>query len=157
MTEPEDPPYRYAVLKGYPLRLWQRQQQHSDELMREFALLVLGNEIEASSAPARLVALAEGMVSRYGGLMDEIQRARLEALERGELTIDSKLPLVPDAAELMVAYRRVFEEVDEFCRGGHLLALPTPPDLVALREWSTAQVIAQAAGEEPTPWSGPLQ
>ena len=150
-------PYRYAVLVGYPLRLWQRQQQHNDELMREFTLLVMGNEIEPTSAPARLVQLAQGMIGKYGGLVDEIQRARQEALDRGELTIDSRIPLVPDAVPLMQGYRAVFEEVDAFCRAGELLALPTPPDLVALRDWSTSQIIAQAAGEPPTPWSGPLE
>jgi hypothetical protein len=149
--------YRYAVLVGYPLRLWQRQQQHNDELLREFTLLVIGNEIAPSSAPARLVQLAQGMIAKYGGLVDEIQRTRLEAFERGDLTIDSRVPLVPDAVPLMQGYRAVFEEVDAFCRAGQLLALPTPPELVALRDWSTGEIIAQAAGEPPTPWSGPLE
>lgn len=151
----EQPPgYRTAVLVGYPLRLWQRQQQHNEELMREFTLLLDGRRLEGSSAPARLVQLAESMVGRYGALIDEVQRTRQEALDRGEETIDSEIPLVPDAVPLMEAYREVFEEVDEFCRAGNLLALPTPADLVALREWSTTEVIRQANGEPPRPWTG---
>ncbi len=147
-----------AVLRDYPLRLWMRQQEHTDALMREFTLLLGGHEtgLTDSSAPAQLVSLAEMFTTRFGGLIDAINAARQEAFEAGLDRMDSRVPLPEGADALMEQVRVVLEAVDEYCRNGDLLTLQRPPELIALADWLRAEIIAQYRGAEPTPWPGPF-
>ena len=146
-----------AVLRDYPVRIWARQQEHSDEVLREFKLLVSGARSgEADGAPAALVALAELFSDRFGRLVDEITATRLAALESGADRMDWRVPLPRSTPELLRQVQAVWATVDEYCRSGDLLALARPADVVALQEWSTGELLAQYDGAEPTPWRGPF-
>lgn len=50
--------------------------------------------------------------------------------------------------------RELAQQLDEYCRRGDLLTLAMPADLVALRDWTTGEILRQCAGEPPTPWPG---
>lgn len=145
-----------AVLRDYPLRLWAQQQEHTEELLREFALLLIGEQTLDHPAPARLVALAEMFASRFGPLLDQLNATRQAALDAGRDRMDSAVPLVAGTAELMADVRQVLEDVDDFCRRGRLLSLERPPEQVALFAWTHAELLAQLDGADPTPWSGPF-
>ena len=149
---------RYAVLRDYPLRLWVQQQEYTDGLLREFNLLLIGEqsgELRAA-APGQLVDLANMFTSRFGHLLDAIMQDRQEAVDRGLDRMDSRIPLVEGTPELMEQVRVVLESVDEFCRRGDLLLLPRPAELVRLADWSRSEVVGQYDGAEPTPWPGPF-
>ena len=146
-----------AVLRDYPLRIWARQQEHSDEILREFKLLVSGAQSgEADAAPAALLALAEMFSERFGRLVDAITATRLAALEQGADRMDWRVPLPRSTPELMRQVESVWRAVDEYCRSGELLALARPADVVALQDWSIRELVAQFEGAEPTPWPGPF-
>ena len=147
-----------AVLRDFPLRLWARQQQHTEELLREFNLILLGQEAEQDThaAPGQLVALADMFTRNFGALMDELSDARQAAYDRGADRMDSVVPLLPDLPELLDQVRRVLAVVDEYCNRGELLALQRPADLRALTDWTMAELVAQQGGAEPTPWPGPF-
>jgi hypothetical protein len=147
-----------AVLRDYPLRLWIRQQEHTDAILREFMLLLGQREFGegASSAPAQLVELAESITTQFGPLMTAINTTRQEALARGEDRIDSEVPLIEGMPALLQQIADVLSAVDEYCRSGDLLTLARPPEVVALTEWSLQEMIAQYNGAEPTPWQGPF-
>jgi hypothetical protein len=147
-----------AVLKDFPLRLWAASQEHSDEVLREFNLLLLGRERGdgTASAPAQLVALAEMFTSRFGPLLDTIEAERREAYERGADRMDSSVPMVAGTPELLAQVDVVLAAVDEFCRQGALLALARPPHVKELVDWTLREVVAQYEGAEPTPWPGPF-
>ena len=147
-----------AVLRDFPLRLWARQQQHTEELLREFNLLLLGQESGQAThaAPGQLVTLAEMFTRNFGVLLDQLTEARQAAYDAGADRMDSVVPLVPDLPELIDQVRRVLDVVDEFCSRGQLLALQRPDELRALTEWSMAELLAQQGGAEPTPWPGPF-
>ena len=149
---------RYAVLRDYPLRLWQQQQEYTDGLMREFNLLLIGeNSGELhSAAPGQLVALADMFTSRFGTLIDAITQERQDAVDRGLDRVDSHIPLVEGGPALLEQLRAVQASADEFCRRGDLLLLPRPPELVKLADWTRGQILAQYDGAEPTPWPGPF-
>ncbi len=149
---------RYGVLRDYPLRLWVQQQEYTDGLLREFNLLLIGERSGElhSAAPGRLVALADMFTTRFGPLLDAIYQERQQAVDRGLDRMDSRIPLIEGAPELMEQVRDVLESVDEFCRHGDMLLLPRPAELVRLADWSRAQVVAQYHGAEPTPWPGPF-
>jgi hypothetical protein len=152
------PTGRIAVLRDYPLRLWARQQQYTDDLLREFNLLLLGEQSGEmhSSAPGRLVGLADMFTTNFGPLIDAIRAERQAALDAGKDRIDSQIPILENLPDLLEQVRVVLESADEFCRQGHLLTLPRPPELIALATWTQEELIAQYSGGEPTPWPGPF-
>lgn len=146
-----------AVLIDYPLRLWALQQEHTDELVREFTLLVTGEQSGAteSSAPTKLVQLAEMFSTRFGKLIDAATSARQVEWDAGKDRMDWRVPLPAATPTLMRQVDAVLAEVDAYCEAGNLLALARPPEVVALQAWATAQLVAQFEGAEPTPWPGP--
>lgn len=149
---------RTAVLLDYPLRLWARQQEHTDGLLREFKLLLIGErsgELE-SQPPGQLVALANMFDSRFGPLLDAITRERQEALDAGRDRVDSRIPLVDGTPQLLAQVRAVMAAVDDYCRDGDMLLLPRSPELLALADWTHQQIVGQYDGAEPTPWPGPF-
>ena len=147
-----------AVLLDYPLRLWARQQEHSENLIREFQLIMAGEQSGTTSgtAPAQLVDLATTFTQRFGGLINSLNEEREAALARGLDRMDSTVPLVQGTPELMAQVRRVFVAVDDYCRNGDLLTLSRPPELVALSEWTQDELVVQYGGGTPTPWPGPF-
>ena len=148
----------YAVLRDYPLRLWALQEQHTQELLREFNLLVLGQESGQTTheVPAQLVALAEMFTHDFGSLIEEIAQTRRTAYDAGADRMDSQVPLVPDTEGLLEQVRVMADRVDEYCARGDLLALARPAELRALSEWTYDELIRQHRGGEPTPWPGPF-
>jgi len=147
-----------AVLRDFPLRLWAEQQEHGEEMVREFQLMLSGQETgqTALSPPARLVELADFFTGRFGALLDEISAQRLEALDQGRDRMDSEVPLVDGTAELLERVHDVLEAVDEFCRHGDLLMLARSPEQLALQDWTSRELVAQLRGAAPTPWPGPF-
>ena len=152
------PEPRTAVLRDFPLRLWAEQNEYSASLLREFALLLIGErsgEMRAA-APGRLLELADTFSARFGPLLAAVNEERQAALDAGLDRLDSRLPLVPGTPGLLEDVRAVLEDVDAFCRGGELLMLPRSPELVALATWTRTELVAQYEGGEPTPWPGPF-
>ncbi len=147
-----------AVLHDYPLRLWAEQQEHTQELLREFTLLIFGQQSSSrtAEAPAQLVELAEMFASRFGPLLDRLNADRQAAYDAGQDRMDSVVPLVAGTAELMDRVRVVLAAVDDYCRQGTLLALARTPQMVALFDWTDLELATQLAGGDPTPWPGPF-
>ncbi len=151
-------PVRTGVLRDYPLRLWAEQDEYTQDLLREFKLLLIGERTGrlADAAPGQLVLLAELFETRFGALLQSISAERQAAYDRGLDRIDSRIPLVDGAPELLEQVRQVLTAADDFCRQGDLLLLPRPPHLVALSDWVRTELTTQYAGGAPTPWPGPF-
>jgi len=149
---------RIAVLRDYPLRLWAEQEEYTQSLLREFQLLLMGEESGQlrDAAPGRLVVLAKLFQTRFGPLLQSISEERQSAYDQGLDRIDSSIPLVHGTPELLDQVREVRQAADDFCRQGDLLLLPRPAHLLALSEWVHAELVAQYEGADPTPWSGPF-
>lgn len=146
-----------AVLRDYPLRLWLRQQEHTDGLLREFQLLLGGKDVGSStSAPAQLLQLAEMFTTRFGALINTINEERHAAVDAGRDRMDSHVPLPEGTPQLLEQVAHVMRLVDDYCRAGNLLTLARPPELIAFSEWSLGELTAQYEGAEPTPWPGPF-
>ena len=56
-----------------PLALWQRAQEHTDGLLREFALIVQDAEARAAT-PQRLLGLVRELNAGYGEYSEEQRR-----------------------------------------------------------------------------------
>jgi hypothetical protein len=144
----------HAVLRNFPLRVWHRQQEYTHDLLRELQLLSSGQEPGGHDVPAKLLAVAEEFVTKYGSYSRPIAQDRDAALRRGEVTIDSSVPLPAGTPALVGSIKALLAEVEDYCRRGDLLSLAAPPDIAALREWTMREMLRQYDGEPPTPWSG---
>ena len=154
----QDHPVRMAVLRDFPVRLWLRSQEHNEELLREFALLLIGERSGElrSAAPGQIVALADRVNREFGPLLTAVQEERQRALRQGLDRVDSHIPLVEGAPALLDEVHDVLASADEFCRSADLLTLPRPRDVVRLFHWTRHELVVQYAGGEPTPWPGPF-
>ncbi len=143
-------------LFGLPLRVHARAQQHTDEMTREFQLIVEQDHQQSGSVPRRLLQLSTMLSSRYAGFSDAQERRIHEGLAAGESQIDELTFLVPaDVGDAARQLGDILDEADEFCRTGQLLTLAATPELVAYRHWYLDNFIVQCAGAQPQPWSGP--
>ncbi len=142
-------------LLHYPVRLGMCHQEHVDELTREFQLMAAGG-LDDTDVPARLVSMVRMLTGRFARELEEPARRRQDAADRGDPVVDLSYPAVPGAEEIVEGWARMMDEVDAYCRSGHLLALAAPDDLVVLRHWVTEEFRRQLRGERPRPWDGPL-
>jgi hypothetical protein len=153
MTDTPTAPMEEVRLVGFPLGLWQRSQEHVDELLREFALIAQGERDHPESVPHRLMQLIADLTAMYGGLSTATERERDDAIARGDAEIDLVYRVPP---ALTVAVRQLgdmLDEADEYCRqGAHLLTLQTPPDQLRFRRWFLSEFARQLAGEAPVTW-----
>jgi hypothetical protein len=134
-----------------PLDIHQQATEHTAEVMREF-----GHLAEASSdshVPARLIALDRALQERYTGFTEATSSEVEEAIARGDTEIDVTFKLPRDAGEAAGELNGMWDEVDRYCdEGRYLLALRTPPLVVAYRRWFLGEFIRQASGEPPLSW-----
>jgi hypothetical protein len=147
-----------AVLRDFPLRLWARSRQHSDEMLREFTLMLDGRRTGQANAeaPQALLDLASSFTTRFGPLLDQMYAAREQALSEGRDRMDSEVALVEGTPELLQQVRVVLDAVDEYCRTGDLLTLERSDDDRRLFDWTAEELVRQYNGEEPRPWPGPF-
>jgi hypothetical protein len=139
---------------GMPLEVMQRSSEHSDELLREFALI---RGEGSDHVPARLLALIEELRGRFGSFSEGPRQAMQAALERGDATIDLHYDVPPTVAAAARQLGDLLDEADEFCRSGDLLTLATQPEGLAFRHWYLDEFQRQIAGQPPRPWSGVME
>lgn len=140
-------------LLGFPVALSLRSRQHYDELLREFALIAMGDH---EGVPAQLLALTDDLLAQFARESAEM-RDKVDAAERrGEEFIDLVLTTPVAAVPSVLALDAMLDKADAYCRdGAALLTLSTPPDLLAFRRWYLRQVVDQLNGRAPTRWMGP--
>lgn len=134
---------------GIPLDILQRSAEHSDELLREFALI---REEGTDHVPARLLRVIEELRGRFGAFAAGPRQAMQEALERGDDSVDLEYAVPPEVGAAAERLRGLLDEADQFCRAGDLLTLATPPDALAFRQWYLEEFERQIAGRPPRPW-----
>lgn len=138
-------------LRDFPLATFNRAQEHSDGLMREFSLIA-GSE-PSDAVPRRLLALSERLEQQYSdytvGYEEQLEAAR----SRGEefVTVRMRLPAAARAAALELA--AMLREADEYCRRGDLLSLVPGPDVLRFRNWYLEQFVRQIDGHPPVSWT----
>ncbi len=135
---------------GLPLDVYRRASEHSDELLREFALI---REDDSDQIPARLLALVEELRGRFSGFTHGQTVALQEALDRGDAEIDLFYEIPADASPAVARLGALLDEADEFCRSGDLLTLATTAEGLAFRRWFLEEFARQAAGQPPRSWS----
>ncbi len=136
-----------------PVDLWQRAREHTDELMREFALILSQPGSSDHDVPRRLTALIAELSRDYGGFGEANAQLLEQASDAGMSRVDLVYDFPPDAGPAIAHLNDLMDEADEYCRRGqHLLTLATPADQVAFRRWFLDEFVRQTQGQPPIPW-----
>jgi PAS domain S-box-containing protein len=136
------------TLESFPVVLFAAADEQWAGMLREYELRGFGTAQQAYGAPdiaaaARALRTVNAALSEHTrssgttALADRV-RLRLTVGERGAGDFAIMQAVLEDARRLAIA--------------GQLLALPTLPEIAALRDWVCEQVAAQLAGAPPTPW-----
>ena len=142
-----------------PVQLWDRASEHTAELMREFALLQIGENSGRATrkVPADLLQLVADLRARYAGISVRQERELATVVDAGERTHDFSYEVPPDIGPACRRLMELLDEADEFCAEGvELITLVAPEDQRRFRHWYLQEFIRQTGGEDPQPWSGPV-
>jgi hypothetical protein len=135
-----------------PAELLQQARVHLEAITREFQLIEFSDE-EVESPPARLLDVVSRLRTSYDQLgFAGNRRFALEAIERGDATVDFELPVPVEAGRAARLLITTMEETDAWCERGELLTLASPPEQRRMRRWFFGEIERQTAGGEPIPW-----
>lgn len=131
---------------GMPLALARATFDYGDALMREVALLSFS---EGGGQPATPAIVTPQL--RLTEILESLHAAITNGQARADLTVE--LP----AGSASAALRRlaVIDEANRIAQEGRLLLPPSVPEIAHCRRWLMGEILAQAAGEAPSPWEPP--
>jgi anti-sigma regulatory factor (Ser/Thr protein kinase) len=139
-------------LLSLPVAMFQRARQHHDALIREFALISMGDH---ASVPGRLLALTQDLQKLFSQEATEFRSAVDEAVHRGDEFINVAMRTPTAAAPAVVGLFEMLDEADRYCRDSTaLLTLAAPAELLAVRKWYLGQIVDQLLGGPAVPWGG---
>lgn len=144
-------------LGNMPLLLHAAWQEHAEALLREFLLASLDDEgdvnpIQMHAEATDAIAVLEEHIPRLEVALDPdqlMQGATEPLVSVPWMTIPVPLASVPHFKTL----DRTIDAALELSRLGITLTPPTQPEIQVFRHWLCRQVVDQAAGAPPTPWS----
>ena len=127
-------------LLNAPVQLFPATQQHTEALLREYALMAM--QTDSGQEPPRLVLDTRAVAEQL--------RAAVEA---GRSSADLVVA-APQSARMTVAEASLALDVaDQLAADGQLLNAPALPEVRWCREWFLGEVVAQLSGDAPTPWT----
>lgn len=140
---------------GLPVRIWSQAQEHSDELLREFALVAEGTRGPSEAhPPSRLVRLVEELRRDYDSITSDQEAQLVDAAEAGVESVDLTYHVPASVSEAAVRLDQALDAADEYCAAGeHLLTLTTPPEALAFRKWFLKEFTDQIDGRPARTWA----
>ena len=141
-------------LIGVPLGIRARATEHEQDLLRELALVQLSADADGlSSAPSRLLNIADELRLNYGSAGAQATAEMEAAFDRGEKSADVVYTVPRAVRPVLRRAAHTLHEAEEFCRQGqYLLTLAPPAEVVAYRAWVFDEFDRQLDGEDPVPW-----
>lgn len=135
---------RRVVVRDVPTRALLAADDHLSGLMREFRLIMLGEETgQTEDVPTRLHALIDEILARHRSARDERRRQAELAVMSGRERVDLELWMARSAAADLVRLVELLDEADAFCREGDLLSLSSTAEQREFRHWYTNEVVRQ--------------
>jgi PAS domain S-box-containing protein len=146
-----------VLLRNVPLLLHAAWQEHAEALLREFLLASLDDEGDVSAIEVHAQCTdAIAVVSEHIPRIDvDVPPDRLMAgatephVSREELGLPVPAASVPHFETL----DRTIETSLELSRTGRTLTPPTQPEVQIFRRWLCEEVLGQAVGAAPRPWT----
>jgi len=147
-------------LKNMPLLLHAAWQEHAEALLREYLLASMDSD---ESDPIQMHAEA---IDAIAVLEEHVPPAPVE-MASDELMTDPtephvsapriEIPVPRDSVTHFETLDKAIEAALDLSREGLVLASPTQPEVQVFRRWMCREVLRQAAGGQPEPWSVPAE
>lgn len=142
-------------LVGLPVRIMDAGRRHHDELMHEFAVLAVADDL-SNDVPQRMLDLIDTLGRRYGNT-GEPRNAEVDAaIARGDDTIDLTYEVPHHVVEAANNLAALMAEADEFCQREQMLTLQRTETIRDFSDWYLEEFRRQINGEPPRSWNGPL-
>lgn len=138
-----------------PIRVMEAGRRHHDELMHEFAVLAVSEDL-SDDVPQRMLDLIDTMGRRYGGANEPRNALVDEAIARGDDTIDLVYEVPDHVVEAADNLAALMAEADEYCEREEMLTLQRSAVVRDFSAWYLDEFRRQIHGEPPQPWDGPL-
>ena len=134
-----------------PVRVWAQAQEHTDALLREFALITSAVDEPGHEVPRQLLELIAQLDARYAGLSKESELH--DAAEAGLMVLDQVYEVPEEVVPAVQELDRMLDEADAYCaEGTHLLTLASSDEVVRFRKWFLAQFVDQVGGRPAVAW-----
>ncbi|MGH3444457.1 MAG: ATP-binding protein [Nocardioidaceae bacterium] len=162
-----------VALRNVPLLLHAAWQEHAEALLREYLLASLDPDAAGAGDPIQMHAEATDAIAIAEAAIPRVEDTGVGAagedtlLGSGRLLMEATEPRVSAAVvEMAVPLASVahFATLDRalqaavaLSRDGSGLAPPTQPEVQHFRRWLCRQVLGQAEGAEPEPWTGAVE
>lgn len=141
-------------LLGLPLELYVRNQRHVDDLVHELHIVASGRASGIEVDPT-LASSIDEILEEFSAPRQALFRAARDALLAGQHEADVELTLPAVAVDRVRRVIDLLETAENLSRRGVLLTLPAPAEVWELRRWIERELIRQAGGEDPEPFSEP--
>jgi hypothetical protein len=141
-----------VVLRDFPVRVMQAAREHSEALLREFAMIVHGAGDHDAHVPQRLLELARLSEQRYADLNPHAEAVVEEALARGEDLVDLHLEVPVTFRQETLDAAPILLEVEDYCRRGELLTLVPSDEIRTFWVWYLGEFVRQVEGQPPIAW-----
>jgi hypothetical protein len=142
-------------LVGVPVRVLDTARRHHQELMHEFALLAVAENL-ADDVPQRMLELIDTLGRRYAATSDQPNAEVDAAIARGDTTVDLSYEVGKHVVEAADNLGALMDEADEFCKREQMLTLHRSDLVKQFTAWYLDEFRRQINGEPPRPWNGPL-
>ena len=149
-------------LQNVPLLLHAAWQEHAEALLREYLLASLdADAAELELDPIQIHAEATDAIAV---LEEHIPRASVrvapeelmtEAIEPNVSAARIEVPVPATSVAHFHTLDRAIQAALDLSEEGLVLTPPTQPEVQAFRRWLCRQVVRQAAGGRPEPWTVP--
>jgi PAS domain S-box-containing protein len=149
-------------LQNVPLLLHAAWQEHAEALLREYLLAsldadALGLQIDPIQIHAEAtdaIAVLEEHIPRASA-MAAPEELMIEATEPNVSAARIEVPVPATSVAHFDTLDRAIQAALDLSEEGLVLTPPTQPEVQAFRRWLCRQVVRQAAGGRPEPWTVP--
>lgn len=139
-----------------PVRILDAGRRHHQELMHEFALLAVAENL-TDDLPQRMLELIDTLGRRYAETSDAPNAEVDAAIARGDTTVDLTYEVAEHVVEAADNLESLMAEADEFCLREQMLTLQRSEMVRWFSSWYLEEFRRQIHGEPPRPWDGPLE
>jgi PAS domain S-box-containing protein len=144
-------------LLDLPLLLHGAWQEHAEALLRDYLLYCLDeagtdNPIQVHAEATDAIAIVEELVPTVDVTV-EPDRLMADATEPRVSVARLELRVPLGSVRHFETLDRAIDAAIDLSRSGRILTPVTQPEIRAFRQWLCSEVVEQAAGAAPTPWS----
>jgi limonene-1,2-epoxide hydrolase len=141
-------------LVDVPVALFLASEQHTNDLLREIALMAAARpEADRGHAYSDVLATADRYAHRPAAVRHRIAESVTVARRSGWDTVTVDLNADAEAADGALAWEELLQRFDAMSADEQLLTLPADGELRAYRAWYVRELVEQVrTGREPVSW-----